>query len=64
MSGSSITTLAEGKLYALQNAYELDGRISSYPNSARGFSASNCYLLKQEDGALLLDTGYTAHEGA
>ena len=64
MSGSSITTLAEGKLYALQNAYELDGLISSYPNSARGFTASNCYLLKQEDGALLLDTGYAAHEGA
>ncbi len=54
--------MAEGRLYALQNAYELDGRASSYPDSARGFAASNCYLLKQEDGALLLDTGFAAHE--
>lgn len=64
MSGSSIATLAEGRLYALQNAFELDGRASSYPANARGFSAVNCYLLKQDDGALLLDTGFAAHEGA
>ncbi|MEE8297651.1 MAG: hypothetical protein V3R26_07470 [Hyphomicrobium sp.] len=64
MSESSIASLAEGKLYALQNAYELDGRVSSYPASARGFTAANCYLLKQDDGALLLDTGYAAHEAA
>lgn len=64
MSGSSITTLAEGRLYALQNAYQLDGRVSSYPEAARGFTAANCYLLKQDDGALLLDTGFAVHEAA
>ena len=64
MSGSSIATLAEGRLYALQNAYELDGRVSSYPENARGFTAANCYLLKEDDGALLLDTGFATHEGA
>ncbi len=64
MSGHAITTLAEGRLYALQNAYQLDGRVSSYPESARGFTAANCYLLKEDDGALLLDTGFAAHEGA
>ena len=40
-----IATLAEGKLYALQNPYKLDGRVSSYPGSARGWSVANCYLL-------------------
>ena len=64
MSGNTIATLAEGRLYALQNAFELDGRASSYPNSARGFAPANCYLLKQDDGALLLDTGFAAHERA
>jgi hypothetical protein len=64
MSGNSIATLAEGQLYALQNAYQLDGRVSSYPESVRGFTAANCYLLKENDGALLLDTGFAAHEEA
>lgn len=62
MSCSSITELAEGSIYALHNTFPLDGRVSAYPTSARGHSASNCYLLHEDDGALLLDTGYAAHE--
>ncbi len=62
MSRSSVTELAEGKVYAFQNTFPLDGRISAYPISARGHTASNCYLLKEDAGALLLDTGYAAHE--
>ncbi|HEX8280874.1 MAG TPA: hypothetical protein VF551_05825, partial [Chthoniobacterales bacterium] len=42
--------------------YPLDGRVSSYPEAARGFSASNCYLLTEPDAALMLDTGYPGHE--
>ena len=61
MSGSSITELSPGKLYALHNAYPLDGRASSYPVKARGFTSSNCYLLKEEDGAIMLDSGYPVH---
>jgi hypothetical protein len=61
---SHITVLADQQLYALQNVMELAGQISSYPANARGYSVSNCYLLKQGDRALLLDTGYTAHQGA
>lgn len=64
MTESSIITLADGALYALQNTYELNGWISSHPRSARGYTASSCYLLKQDDGAILLDTGYAAHESA
>ena len=54
--------LAAGKLYALQNTMRLDGRVSSYPASARGYSVTNCYLLKQPDAAWLIDTGFGGDE--
>lgn len=57
-----IGTMAEGKLYALQNVFTLDGRVSSYPASARGFSMANSYLLREDDGALLVDTGFGKDE--
>jgi flavorubredoxin len=57
-----IAALAEGKLYALQHPYALDGRVSSYPASARGFSAANSYLLMQSDAAMLIDTGFGKDE--
>jgi flavorubredoxin len=57
-----IAALAEGKLYALQNPFALDGRVSSYPGSARGFSVANSYLLTQSDAALLIDTGFGKDE--
>src|SRR5688572_23840738 len=57
-----ITALAEGELCALQNPYALDGRVSSYPASARGYSVANSYLLTQPDAALLIDTGFGKDE--
>ena len=60
----SIRELAADKLYALQNNIRLDGRVSSYPASATGWSVSNCYLLKQPDAAWLIDTGFGGHEQA
>jgi hypothetical protein len=39
-----IATLADGKLYSLQHPFGLDGRVSSYPVSARGFSVVNSYI--------------------
>src|SRR5262245_11805307 len=59
-----IATLAEGKLYALQHPFALDGRVSSYPASARGFSVANSYLLTQSDAAMLIDTGFGKDEPA
>ena len=61
MATSHIQELSKNSLYALQNVFELNGLASSYPANARGYSVVNCYLLKQEDGALLLDSGYTIH---
>ncbi len=57
-----IASLADGRLYALQNPFALDGRVSAYPASARGFSAANCYLLTQPDAAMLIDTGFGKDE--
>ena len=59
-----IAALAEGKLYALQHPFALDGRVSSYPMSARGYSVVNSYLLKQSDTAMLIDTGFGKDEPA
>jgi flavorubredoxin len=61
---SRIATLADGRLYALQNPFALDGRVSSYPASARGFSVANSYLLTQSDAAMLIDTGFGKDEPA
>jgi hypothetical protein len=57
-----IAALAQGKLYVLQNPFALDGRVSSYPGSARGYSVANCYLLTESDAALLIDTGFGKDE--
>jgi len=57
-----IATLAEGQLYALQNPFKLDGRISCYAASARGYSVANSYMLTQPDAALLIDTGFGKDE--
>jgi hypothetical protein len=57
-----IAVLAENRLYALQNPFPLDGRVSAYPASARGFSVANSYLLAEPDAAMLIDTGFGKDE--
>jgi flavorubredoxin len=59
-----IAALADGQLYALQNPFALDGRVSSYPGSARGWSVANSYLLAEPDAAMLIDTGFGKDEPA
>jgi flavorubredoxin len=59
-----IAVMAAGACYALQHSYALDGRVSFYPRSARGFSVANSYLLTQSDGAMLIDTGFGKDEPA
>jgi hypothetical protein len=61
-SARPIAALAEGKLYALQNPFAVDGRVSTYPASARGFSVANSYLLTESDAAMLIDTGFGKDE--
>jgi hypothetical protein len=60
--GGGVADLAGGRLYALQHAYALDGRVSFYPQGARGHSVANCYLLTEPDAAMLIDTGFGKDE--
>jgi flavorubredoxin len=57
-----IAALAENRLYALQHPFALDGRVSMYPASARGYSVANSYLLTEPDAAMLIDTGFGKDE--
>src|SRR5262245_36392411 len=57
-----IAALNDSKLYALQNTFALDGRVSCYAASARGFSVANSYLLRESDAAMLIDTGFGKDE--
>jgi hypothetical protein len=50
------------KLTVLSNPYELDGRVSSYPRDARGYAPMQCYLLREEDRALLIGTGLSSQQ--
>jgi hypothetical protein len=58
----AVATLAAGRLYALQHPFALDGRVSSYPASARGFAVANSYLLTEPNAAMLIDTGFGKDE--
>jgi len=53
-----------GALYALSHPYAVDGRVSWHEPSARGWAPMNCYLLREEGDALLVDTGLTIHRDA
>lgn len=59
-----VLTLVPERLYALCNAYALDGLMSTHPRSARGYSSMNCYVLVEQQDALLLDTGMSIHQRA
>jgi hypothetical protein len=59
---SEITALAEGKLYALSNSYELDGRVTTHPVDVRGYAPMQSYLLKEGDRSLIIGTGLSIHQ--
>ena len=58
---SAVLPIVDGRLYALQNSFALGGRASAYPANAEGYSVCNCYLLKEGNRAVLLDSGLTVH---
>src|SRR5436190_919191 len=62
MSGATITELVKDKVYCLHNPFPLDGRLSAFPKRVRGWSSANCYVLKEPEGAYMLDTGYFSHQ--
>lgn len=54
--------LAPGKLHALGGVVPVDGRISWFADSARGFTPLLCYLLTEPGGNVLLDTSLPIFE--
>jgi len=57
-----IIELSPNKAFSLQNIVKLDGRLSAYPPDEDGYVPLNCYLVKEEKGAFLFDTGYVFHQ--
>ena len=57
-----IIELSPNKAFSLQNIVKLDGRLSAYPPDEDGYVPLNCYLVKEENGAFLFDTGYVFHQ--
>lgn len=53
--------LVVGRVYALGHPIPLDGRVSWAPELPGRYQSFNCYLLKEADQALLVDTGLRAH---
>lgn len=56
-----VSELVPDKLYMLGGAVEADGRVSWIRDNAPRYSRLSCYLLKDEDKSLLVDTGGAAH---
>jgi hypothetical protein len=50
------------ELHVIGGLIPLDRRVSWVPAESRGFQPSNCYLLVEPDGRLLVDTGLAVHE--
>jgi hypothetical protein len=50
--------LVPGRLFALPLVFALDRPTSAFPGWADGFGCVNCYLLVEEDRALLVDCGF------
>ena len=48
-------------MHRLGGTVTLDGNISWVPSSARGRQPLNCYLIKNEYGSVLIDTGVRLH---
>lgn len=57
-----ILELVEDKLFLLQNIVKLDGRLIAFPPNQTGFAPLNCYILKEDTGAFMIDTGFLYHK--
>ena len=58
---TQILELVPDRLYSIASTIALDGRVSAYPANVRGYAPGHCYLLKEGNDALLLDSGYAAY---
>jgi hypothetical protein len=55
------TILVRDKLTVLGGTIDVDDRVSWVPPGTTGWQPSNCYLLTEPSGALLVDSGLAVH---
>jgi flavorubredoxin len=60
----SPTTVIPGKVYAVGDLIDVDGRVSWFAPEARGLAPVNGYVLLEDDEAMLVDSGVPSQEGA
>jgi hypothetical protein len=56
-----IIRLDEDRLWALSHPYPVDGRVSWHDPDVRGYAPMNCYMLREDGRALLIETGLGIH---
>ncbi len=54
-------SLVPGRLFALGGMIRLDRRVSWAPPGVRGYQPINCYLLREGNKAILVDSGVPIH---
>jgi flavorubredoxin len=59
-----IVPLQGQALQALSHPYAVDGRVSWHPPRDRGFAMMNCYVIRDGDEAMLVETGLRIHRDA
>lgn len=56
-----ILELVPDRLWSIASTILLDGRVSAYPSNVRGYSDGHCYLLKENNDAILIDSGFASY---
>lgn len=59
-----ITELAGERVQAVSHSYEVDGRVSWHAPAERGYAPMNCYVLRDGEDAILVETGLRIHRAA
>jgi flavorubredoxin len=59
-----IVALDGQALQALSHPYAVDGRVSWHPPSDRGIAMMNCYVIRDGDETMLVETGLRIHRDA
>jgi hypothetical protein len=54
--------LIEEALFAATDIIHVDGRVSWFPETARGYAPINVYALRDGTRSLIIDTGIPLHE--
>lgn len=60
--GSRAVEIVANKLYSVGGMVELNGTVSWMPDDVNGFQPVQAYVMLDDEGAILIDTGIACHE--